>query len=245
MNKAKLYTRLGVVLMAGGTVLAVVVTCKKKPKIDYILRRYKEDKTLDKKNLVKDVAKEAVPAAAPVVLMEAAGAYLIFKGEKKLVQGAAALSTAYAISEAALKRYKENVVEAIGEKKERDIHDKTVQDICDERSLPENQVVFTGYGDTLCKDLLSGQEFMSDIEKIRSARNEFNDFLNHEDFASLNDCYDFIGIEKNDIGEMLGWNRDRDGLVGINYSSVLVRGKPCLAIEFDPAPRYNFDKFGQ
>ncbi len=244
MNKAKVYTTVGVILMLGGTVSAVIVTAKKKPKIDAIIENYKENPDEDsKKQAVIDIAKEVLPSAIPVAIMEVAGVSFIFGGQKNLIKTNAALSSAYAISEAALKRYRDNVIEAIGEKKERDIYDKTAQDLCDERPVPENQIIITGDGETLCKDLLSGQEFKSDIERIRSARNEFNDLLNREDCASLNDCYYLMGIATNDIGEALGWNRDRDGLVDFVYSSVLVKGKPCLTISFSPAPKYGFDKF--
>ena len=244
MNKAKVYTAVGVALMIGGAATAVVVTWNKRPKIDDIRQRYKEDESPNvKRKMIIDIVKEVAPGAVPAVAMEIAGICFIFGGQKKLIQTNVALSSAYEISEAVMKRYKENVIEAVGEKKERDIYDKTAQDICDERPIPEGQIIVTGYGETLCKDLLSGQEFMSDIEQIRSARNEFNDLLNREDFASLNDCYYLIGVDQNHIGEVLGWNRDRDGLVDFVYSSTLVKGKPCLTIAFDPAPKYDFDRY--
>lgn len=246
MNKAKAQTAAGVILMLGGTAVAAVVAWKKRPKIDAIRKRYSEEEPSEasRKRMTVDILKEVAPSAIPVIIMEVTGISLIAGAQKKLIQSNAALSTAYAVSEAAIKRYKENVVEAIGEKKERDIYDKTVQDVCDERPLPESQIIMTGNGEMLCKDLLSGQEFLSDIERIRSARNEFNDLLNREDFASLNECYELMGIDANDIGEVLGWNRERDGLVEFRYSSALVHGRPCLTIAYEPAPKYEFNKFG-
>lgn len=243
MNKAKVYTTVGIFLMLGGTVTAVIVTSKKKPKIDAIIEKHADEPEENDKQMVIDIVKEVLPSAIPVIAMEVAGVSFILGGQKKLIKSNVALSTAYAISEAAIKKYRDNVVEAIGEKKERDIYDKTAQDLCDERPVPESSIIITGDGETLCKDLLSGQEFKSDIERIRSARNEFNDLLNREDCASLNDCYYLMGIGPNDIGEVLGWNRDRDGLVDFVYSSTLVRGKPCLTISFSPAPKYDFDRF--
>lgn len=231
--------------MVSGTVTAVIFTWKKKPKIDRIRKNYLGDDSPEaRKEMIVEMVKEVAPAAIPVTLMEVAGVSFILGGQKELLKSNAALGTAYAISEAAFKRYKENVIEEIGEKKQQKIYDKTAQDIANASPVPENQVIVTSNGNTYCKDLLSGQEFISDMEEIRGARNRLNEILNEDDYASLNDCYYLLGIGSNDIGDLLGWNRQRDGLVDFIFSSALVKGKPCLTIAFDPAPTYGFDKMG-
>lgn len=153
------------------------------------------------------------------------------------------LATAYKLSETALSEYKEKVIETIGEKKEKDIRDKIDKDRITKNPVSKNEIIVTEKGNTLCYDHYSRRYFKSDIDKIKRAVNEINKRILHECYVSLNDFYDEIGLPITDFGETLGWNSD-GGLIDLHYSSHLNdNGEPCLAIDFDKAPKYDFDKF--
>lgn len=156
------------------------------------------------------------------------------------------LATAYQLSEKALSEYKENAVEVVGEKKAQAIQDKIAQKRVEKNPVDNNEVVLTGKGSTLCYDSISGRYFESDIEQIRRVENELNRELINDLYVSLNEFYHELGLDPIDerIGDELGWNVD-DGLVDIAFSSQLAKdGRPCLVINYNLVPRYNYKMFG-
>ena len=151
----------------------------------------------------------------------------------------AALATAYSLSESALKEYQEKVIETIGEKKEQEIRDSIAKDKLKRDPVVNNEVIITGYGESLCYDSIA-KYFKCDIEKIRRAENVLNKRLISEMYVSLNDFYCEIGVRPSELGDELGWNID-DGLIDFNFSSQLTEnGIPCLVIGYRIAPRYDF-----
>lgn len=156
----------------------------------------------------------------------------------------AAIATAYALTESALKEYQDKVVEVVGEKQERSIRDAIAKDHVDNNPVVSREVIITKSGDTLCFDSISGRYFKSDIEKIRKSMNDLNSRLNQEMYISLNEFYEELGLKPVAIGYELGWNVSK-GLIDLYFSSTLAEdGTPCLVLGFENAPKYNFDKFG-
>ena len=154
----------------------------------------------------------------------------------------AALATAYAISETALKEYQEKVIETIGEKKECEIHDSLVKDKIEKKQANQNEIIITGKGGTLCCDLLTGRYFESNIDEIKKIVNELNHQLLTEMYISLNDFYYELGLDTVKLGDVLGWNID-NGLIDIHFSSQLANGeKPCLVLDYRVAPQYDYIK---
>ena len=150
----------------------------------------------------------------------------------------AALATAYTLTESAMKDYREKVVETIGEKKEQLVKDAVAKD-----KVEKNPVTITEKGDTLCYDALSGRYFKSDIDKIKRAVNEANRQLLLDSNISLNELYDWIGLDHTKIGDDLGWKID-DGMIEVIFSSQLATdGTPCVVLDFDKMPQYNFDRW--
>lgn len=156
----------------------------------------------------------------------------------------AALATAYALTESALKEYQDKAVEIVGEKQERSIRDAIAKDRVDKNPVTNREVIITKSGDTLCYEPLSGRYFKSDIEKIRKAVNDLNSRLNQEMYISLNEMYEEIGLSPVAIGYEMGWNVS-NGLIELYFTSILAEdGTPCLALAFKNIPKYDFNRFG-
>lgn len=154
----------------------------------------------------------------------------------------AALATAYAFSETALKEYKEyrgKVVEAIGEEKEQAIRDVMAKEKIESNPVGVNEVIVTGKGATLCYETTSARYFRSDIDKIKKAENELNRRLLNEIWVSLNDFYDELGLPTTSLGDKLGWDIDH-GFIDMGFSSQLNEDDvPCLVIEHRVPPQYD------
>lgn len=154
----------------------------------------------------------------------------------------AALATAYTISERTLLRYRDKVIDTLGEKKEKTIKEKVAQDVVNENNVSDSQIIITSKGDTLCMDSISGRYFKSDIDTIKKIVNELNRRMTYENYISLSDFYLELGLKPTKNSSYLGWNLD-DGLIELEYNTCLAEDdKPCIVIDFMVSPRYEFDK---
>lgn len=154
----------------------------------------------------------------------------------------AALATAYELSKTALSEYKEKVVEEIGEKKEKIIRDKIDQDHIDKNPASKSNIVITNKGEQLCYDGMSGRYFKSDLEAIKAAVNRINREMVYDNYVSLSEFYDELGLEHTNVSDELGWNLD-SGLVEISFGTRMADdGRPCITLDYMVEPRYDFAK---
>ena len=237
-----IFMGLGVAFGIASTVLAV----KETPKALRLIEEKKAelelstDESLTPMETVKTCWKCYIPAVA-------AGTFSVIclaSSHSVHTKRNAALITAYKISETALTEYREKVVETIGEKKEQMVRDGLAKDKIEKNPVSKNQVIITGKGNTLCYDPLSGQYFHSDIDLIRKAENKLNKKMLNEEYISLNDFYDEVGLKATDLGDTLGWSIGKDGMIEIYFSSQIADDEtPCIVINFEKPPRYDYSKF--
>ena len=234
----EILTGIGIAGMVTTTILAVKAT----PKAVLLLNDRKDEletKKLPVMEVVKTTWKCYIPAA---VTCGASIACLIGASSVNLKRNAA-LATAYKLSETALAEYRDAVVETIGEKKERTVRDKVAEERIKKNPVTKSDVIVTGNGTTLCFDAISGRYFQSSMQKIESAKNKINERMLCENYVSLNDLYDELGMEPTKIGEDLGWNIFTDRLIDISFSSQLADdGTPCLVMDYSVAPRPEYYK---
>jgi hypothetical protein len=147
-------------------------------------------------------------------------------------QRTAAAVAAYSLSEKAFSRYKEKVVETVGEKKAAAVQDAIAQEQV--AAGPAAGLVLIGDGNVLCCELHTGRYFMSDKQALVNAVNQLNakmvNSLGSE--ATLNDFYQEIGLDQTSNSHQMGWTSDR--LLRLNFSSCLTPDmKAALAFEYE------------
>lgn len=161
----------------------------------------------------------------------------------------AALATAYQISTQALADYKEKVVETIGEKKEKTVRDKVAQKKVDDAPVANASVYETGKGETLHYDPQFANYFRCNVNAIDKAVNTLNDRMlsGQTEYISVNDFYDELGVKRFGMGDELGWNLGRDGLIRIDHSHAIIteNGEPCVVITYEVAPKYEYFKINR
>jgi hypothetical protein len=141
----------------------------------------------------------------------------------------AALASAYSIAQEGFREYKEKVLDKIGEVKEQAVRDEIAQDRVDKN--PPSEVVFIGHGEVLCLDMHSGRYFLSDLESIRKAENDTNWQILNNDYASLTDFWDRLGLDNTSESDNIGWNTDAK--LELEIGSALAKdGRPCIAVGF-------------
>lgn len=150
----------------------------------------------------------------------------------------AALAGLYSLTETAFKEYKSKVTETIGKGKEQKIRDAISEDHIRKNPVGQAEVIFTGKGEVLCYDNLSGRYFKGDIEKIRRAQNTINIQLMSDVFIPLNEFYLELDLNPIDLGRDVGWDINRKPL-DISFSAQLSEtNEPCLVLDYEVIPQY-------
>lgn len=229
---------LGITAMISSTFLAVKAT----PKALRLMEdaQYEKGDTLTAPEKVKAAWKPYVPA----VVTGGMGVACLIGSSKVSSKRNAALATAYQLSATALSEYKEKVIETIGEKKEKLIQEKVAQKKVDETNSSE--VIVIGNGTTKFLEPVSKRYFTGDLEDIKRIVNDLNYRMvsGMEEYISLSEFYDEIGLERTTVSDDLGWNIGRDGQIRIDYRACTDnKGLPCLMLDYHVEPRYEFTKY--
>lgn len=235
-HSPEILTGIGITGMITSTVLAVKAT----PKALWLLEEAEDIKgsKLTPMEVVKTAWKPYIPSA----VIGLAATSCIIGASVVNVKRNAALATAYAISEQALLTYRDKVIETIGEKKEKEVRERVAQDEVNKKPVVNSQVIVTSKGNTLCMDYISGRYFKSDIDSIKKVVNELNREMTYDNYISLERFYNKLGLEPTKNSHLLGWNLDT-GLIELVFSTCLAGDEPCIVIDYEVAPRYDFDKF--
>lgn len=235
-HSPEILTGVGITGMITTTVLAVKAT----PKALMLIEERKLDEKKEQLKPTEVVAttwKCYIPAT-----VTGATSIACFVGATSInAHRNAALIAAATLSETRLNKYKEKVIEALGEEKETEIHDKVMQDEINEHPVTATDIFQQGKGETLFYDGWSGVYFRSDIENVRRARNELNNLIIQNTYASLNDFYSELRVENlsadTKLGDYLGWNIRVTGTTDIRFSTLMAPNEePCIAIDFTKQP---------
>jgi len=222
-------------LSVGGLLTTTILAVRATPKAMTILDNHDlliEDMT--KRTIVGLTWKCYIPAMATGLATIAC----IIGANHISLRRNAALASLYGLTEAAFKEYQAKVVETIGRSKELKVRDDIAEDQVKRNPVGTNEVIFTGKGDVLCYDSLSGRYFKSDIEQIRRSVNTLNRELLTDMFLTLNDLYYALGLSGTKLGDEMGWDIDK-GLLEINFSAQVTENfDPCLVLNYDLTPRF-------
>lgn len=250
----EILTGIGIAGMITTTVLAVKATPKALEKIkEEKVKVYDELDPIevpsqgipeDVKLKPMEVVKVTWKCYVPAVITGTASIACIIGASKVNYARNAALATAYNLSQTALAEYKEKVVETIGEKKEQTIREKIAQDKVDKvEKVPNNEIVMIGSGDVLFLEPVSMRCFMSNEEEVRRIINNLNYRMisGYEEYISLSEFYDEIGLARTSTSDDVGWNIGRDGQISISFVAAKNNeGKPCLMLDYMVSPRYDY-----
>ena len=240
-HSPEILTGIGVAGMITTTVLAVKATPKALRLIEAAEQEKEEPTDLTPIEIVKIAWKPYIPAVALGVCSTAC----IIGASSVNARRNAALATAYQLSTTALSDYKEKVIETIGEKKEQTVRDKVAQKKVEETPSTKSEVVITGGGTVLFLEPVSMRYFKSDVQTVRKIVNDINYRLTvgMEEYISLSEFYDEIGLSHTSTSDDIGWNLSRDGQITIDMPAATTEtGEPCLVLDYSVSPRYDFTK---
>ena len=185
-----------------------------------------------------DTIKIAWRPYAPAIIMGSLTIACILSAHHINTKRNTALAGLYSLTENRLRDYQKQVVETIGEKKEREVRDRVAEQQI--RNNPAScDITQVGGGTMLCYESLSGRYFRSDVETIKGVFNELNRRIISNNYLAvyLNDFYEDLGLTSTRVGDLLGWVLD-DGKIEPMFSSQLTENnEPCLVVNFSVEPR--------
>ena len=187
---------------------------------------------------------DKLKAAGPVYL-PAAGMFILSAGcivggcavgEKK----AAIMASLYSMSEATLRKYEQEIVEKVGEKKAKEIHDSVVEDLAKENPPIPSNVKKTGKGDKLFFERRTGQWFASSYLAVRNDEITFNQYLLDRCGAGLdfNEWLDCLGAERAVFGDYFGFNVDHRLKLNISSEHQTEDGEQYYILDYVDCPGF-------
>lgn len=197
-----------------------------------------EPEEMTKKEIVKTVWKTYIPPISMAIFSNVC----FIASYSNCSKRNASLAAAYKMSETAYTAFKGATIDELGEKKVKDIQKKASEKQMRETPIKTSEVIMVSGKNVLCFDSLSGRYFRSDMETIKSARNDFNYQLINEMYVSVNDWFEKIGLRPTE--DRRGWNVN-DGTLDILFDTKLSEnGEPCIVLTYCSEPKDRFDMFG-
>ena len=229
---------LGVGIASFGTTIYLVH--KASPKGHDIVE-YMKDVKADREMLGKETVKAEMQSCAkdlavlytPSAIFCGVSIACFLSAHKVQARKLAVLTSAYAISENALRKYQDAVVEEFGEEVKKKIADRMAQN---EAPFDEDySYKVENDGSVLCYDRVTGRYFKSSTDEIRKAESAAIKECVDNGVASLNDFYSYLDLADNSfIGDGLGWNNVPGQLPDIYFTSMLNKdGEPCLVLNYN------------
>lgn len=148
----------------------------------------------------------------------------------------AAMSSLYAMSETALKEYKEEATKLLGEKKASAIKDAINKNKVDANPPKDGEIILANKDGIICYESISGRYFKAQPDTIKAAENELNrTMITGDSRCSVNDWYYQLGIPGTKYGDEMGWTVDC--MLETRFTSSLMDdATPVLVIDYVHGP---------
>lgn len=233
-----------------GAVTSTVMACKATLKVNEVLEehrdtvekihecveKYPEEYNEDdkKRDLAATYGKTAVKFGAlygPAVLVGAASVTSILVGYNILHKRNVAAIAAYTAVASDFKKYRNRVVERLGENfdkelryniQTKEIEEKVVNEDGSESTVTKAVTVanpdyseFTRCFDETCIAYEKSAE--DNMRFLKCQQNYFNDLLKRRGHVFLNEVYDGLGFPRSKAGAVVGWIYDEECPIGDNY----------------------------
>ena len=239
-------------LGAIGVVTTSVMTAKATVKAMELINEAECEKreTLTKKEITLLVG----PSYFPSILVGASTIACIIGANMLNKKHQAMLSSAYALINTSFKEYKAKLKELYGE----EAHNKIIDAIAVEKAkdVRITSECFLATCDLSVEDndgepklfyeQFSRRYFESTIEKVMSAEYHLNRNYVLRGCAVLNEFYEFLGLEKTDYGDVLGWAPVDEGMYWLDFNHrkvVMDDGLECYIVEMMLDPVQNYDEW--
>ena len=117
------------------------------------------------------------------------------------------------------------------------IQDEIAQDQIKRNPAPMDMVIVGS--DVIFHEAFTGRYFRSNMEDVKQAVNRINHHMINNFSADLNDFYDFVGLDRTDMGDQLGWNSDK--LIELEFTTIMDdQQRPAVSFRYANPPRESY-----
>lgn len=201
----------------GGTAATGLLAYRSGVRAHDILERHKKDMEIvdeddkeAKRAVMRETVSDMVPVVMPPLIMGAFTIGCIFMSNHINSKRIAVLATAYTMSEKKLRDYERKMNEMLGEKKTQDIRESISRDRLEEYEEKNGVPVLTTcqYGELPTVDEFSKRVFGCSCQRIDGIVAKLSARVFRENYISLNELYDELGLERVQMGDKFGWIAD-------------------------------------
>lgn len=167
------------------------------------------------------------------------------------IRSQAAIAGAYTLIDQSYKKYKDKVREIYGISADEKIMDDIMAENAKDVNISAQALFTNGYltndGDNKGEEILFydtyGERFFkSTLVNVITAEYHLNRNFTLGAEIPLNMFYEFLGLEKTDYGDAVGWTVCDDGIywIDFNHRKTVVNGHKCCIIEmlYEPTAEY-------
>lgn len=181
--------------------------------------------------------KKLAPVIVPPTLAIGGTISLIVLSNRSSAKKLAALGTAYSVASESLKEWKEKTEAIAGSDVAKDIqHEVAKTRVADAPVLAadDKNTLRIGYGNTLCKDDISGRYFFSDPLYIKERIAVARDRLYNNNTLTLNEFYSILGLPTIAIGDEFMWDISLGHKIKPEFDSELTpNSEPVLLLDYE------------
>lgn len=187
---------------------------------------------LTKKDMAKLVWKEYIPPAIAVV----GTIGCIITANSISSARLAGLAAAYKLTEKQYVEYKDKVIEKLGLQDEKRMRDELNEERVRKNPPSDDIQMLATEDEVLFLEAWTGRYFRSKMHIIKAAENTINRSLIHDNYATLSDFYDEIGLARTQESSEVGWSLDNP--ISLDFTSTIADGgtRPCIVMEYSNLP---------
>lgn len=239
-NSSHILTGLGML----GVITTAVSAVKATPKALYLLENEKEYRVEEQMEPMSTIEKAVLltPTYFPTILMGVATMGCIYGANYINHKNQAILTGAYSYLDSYHKKYREKVKELYGDGADEEVKEAIAREQYLQAQLDELKPNMI-----LCYDEFSGRYFEFDKNELVTISYEVNKMYSFLGEMSLNDFYEFMGLETTDFGETVGWCALKDwectGSAWLDIRLELMDmpdDMDCYAIRFNTDPSRDY-----
>lgn len=241
LHKAALYLRRSsptilTCVSAVGVVATAVMAVRATPKAIILLEEAKDDKGEDLTKL--EIVRTAGPVYIPAALIGLSTITCIIGIKVLSKRNQASLASAYTMLSESYQRYRKAANTIYGEDADSNIAAQMAKEVY---VHADGYSVYSSDLDAesekiLCYDLFSRRYFTTTMAAVINAQYHVNRNLCLRGYSDLNEFYEFLGIEKIDYGDEIGWSMDalmEGGIMWLDFDNCYSKmddGMECCVI---------------
>jgi hypothetical protein len=215
---------------------------------DILEKKRRDDPDATKLEMVASV----FPYYAPAIAVGGLTIVCIIGSNNLNLRKQAAIASACTLAEDALKEYQDKIKEKLADDEK--MRNAITESIMDDKANASTTDICVLPGQVLCMESYTRRCFSSTPEAVKVAEAKLNSLFVDQGYASLNDFYTFLGIERTPAGDILGWNssdqhNDRYWITGTDvieteHHSTLTDGDVmCYVIRFVTDPKSTYLRY--